>query len=81
VKAAWRTVAMTATEGVVRGMKAVDLGGPIAVPVGRAALGAGDETCSENLWMVWGRSKRNKRYPIHRPAPSLEDQSTTLEMF
>ena len=34
-----RTVAMTATEGVVRGMKAVDLGGPIAVPVGRATLG------------------------------------------
>ena len=40
-----RTVAMQPTEGLVRGMKAIDTGGPITVPVGRATLGARDE-CS-----------------------------------
>src|ERR1700722_19975026 len=75
-----RTVAMTATEGVVRGMKAVDLGGPIAVPVGRAALGRVMNVLGEPVDGL-GPIKSEKRYPIHRPAPSLEDQSTTLEMF
>src|SRR5467141_383791 len=75
-----RTVAMTATEGVVRGMKAVDLGGPIAVPVGRAALGREMNVLGEPVDGL-GPIQTDKRYPIHRPAPSLEDQSTTLEMF
>src|SRR5882762_5133794 len=75
-----RTVAMTATEGVVRGMKAVDLGGPIAVPVGRAALGRVMNVLGEPVDGL-GPIQTDKRYPIHRPAPSLEDQSTTLEMF
>src|SRR3982074_2336061 len=75
-----RTVAMTATEGVVRGMKAVDLGGPIAVPVGRAALGRVMNVLGEPVDGL-GPIQTEKRYPIHRPAPSLEDQSTTLEMF
>src|SRR5277367_4412728 len=55
-----RCVAMKPTEGLVRGMKALDLGEPV-----------------DNL----GPVKYEKRYPIHRPAPLLEDQSTTLEMF
>ena len=75
-----RAVAMTATEGVVRGMKAVDLGGPIAVPVGRAALGRVMNVLGEPVDGL-GPIQTEKRYPIHRPAPSLEDQSTTLEMF
>jgi F-type H+-transporting ATPase subunit beta len=75
-----RAVAMTATEGVVRGMKAVDLGGPIAVPVGRAALGRVMNVLGEPVDGL-GPIQTDKRYPIHRPAPSLEDQSTNLEMF
>src|SRR6202522_2381508 len=75
-----RCVAMKPTEGLVRGMKALDLGEPISVPVGRGVLGRvlnvlGDPV--DNL----GPVKYEKRYPIHRPAPKLEDQSTTLEMF
>src|SRR6202041_1179908 len=75
-----RCVAMKPTEGLVRGMRALDLGEPISVPVGRGVLGRvlnglGDPV--DNL----GPVKYEKRYPIHRPAPLLEDQSTTLEMF
>src|SRR5712672_2397817 len=75
-----RTVAMTATEGVVRGMKAVDLGMPITVPVGRATLGRVMNVLGKPVDGL-GPIQTDKRYPIHRPAPSLEDQSTTLEMF
>src|SRR6201997_669011 len=75
-----RCVAMKPTEGMVRGMKAEDLGEPITVPVGRATLGRVLNVLGEpedNL----GPVKSEKRYPIHRPAPSLEEQSTQLEMF
>ena len=75
-----RAVAMTATEGVVRGMKAVDLGGPIAVPVGRATLGRVMNVLGEPVDGL-GPVQTDKRYAIHRPAPSLVDQSTELEMF
>src|SRR3982075_1011473 len=75
-----RTVAMEPTEGLVRGMKAFDSGAGITVPVGRATLG--------RVMNVWGKPVdqlgpvvRHKHYPIHRPAPKLEDQSTNLEMF
>jgi F-type H+-transporting ATPase subunit beta len=75
-----RTVAMTATEGVVRGMKVTALGGPISVPVGRATLGRVMNVLGEPVDGL-GPVQTDKRYPIHRPAPSLEDQSTELEMF
>ena len=75
-----RAVAMTATEGVVRGMKVIGLGGPISVPVGRATLGRVMNVLGEPVDGL-GPIQTEKRYPIHRPAPSLEDQSTTLEMF
>jgi F-type H+/Na+-transporting ATPase subunit beta len=75
-----RTVAMQATDGMVRGMKATDLGGPISVPVGKGTLGRvinviGDPV--DNL----GPIQAAKRLPIHRPAPSFEEQSTKAEMF
>ena len=73
-------VAMKPTEGLVRGMKAEDLGQPIEVPVGRATLGRVLNVLGEPVDNI-GEVKTEKRYPIHRPAPSLEDQSTTLEMF
>ncbi|MGB6199978.1 MAG: F0F1 ATP synthase subunit beta [Candidatus Acidiferrales bacterium] len=75
-----RTVAMKPTEGVVRGMKAFDLGEEISVPVGRGALGRVMNVLGEPVDNL-GPIKYEKRYPIHRPAPSLEDQSTNLEMF
>src|SRR5215469_5442584 len=75
-----RTVAMTATEGVVRGMNVTALGGPISVPVGRGSLGRVMNVLGEPVDGL-GAVHTDKRYPIHRPAPSLEDQSTQLEMF
>jgi F-type H+/Na+-transporting ATPase subunit beta len=75
-----RCVAMKPTEGMVRGMKGEDMGQPIEVPVGRATLGRVLNVLGEPVDKL-GEVKTEKRYPIHRPAPSLEDQSTTLEMF
>jgi F-type H+-transporting ATPase subunit beta len=75
-----RTVAMKPTEGVVRGMKAFDLGEGISVPVGRGTLGRVMNVLGEPVDNL-GTVKYEKLYPIHRPAPSLEDQSTNLEMF
>jgi F-type H+-transporting ATPase subunit beta len=75
-----RAVAMKPTDGVVRGMNALDLGGPITVPVGRATLGRILNVLGEPVDNL-GPVATEKRYPIHRPAPSLEDQSTQLEMF
>ncbi len=75
-----RTVAMKPSEGLVRGMKASDLGEPISVPVGRATLGRVLNVLGEPVDKL-GEVHAEKRYPIHRPAPALEDQSTALEMF
>ncbi|HEY7410781.1 MAG TPA: F0F1 ATP synthase subunit beta [Vicinamibacteria bacterium] len=75
-----RCVSMQPTEGMVRGMKAVDLGGPITVPVGPATLGRLMNVIGEPVDEL-GPISAQKRRPIHRSAPSFEDQSTTLEMF
>jgi F-type H+-transporting ATPase subunit beta len=75
-----RTVAMEPTEGLVRGMKAVDTGAPITVPVGRAALGRVMNVLGKPVDQL-GPLTSTTNYSIHRPAPPLEDQSTTLEMF
>jgi F-type H+-transporting ATPase subunit beta len=75
-----RTISMHPTDGLVRGMQARDTGGPITVPVGREVLGRlinviGDPV--DNL----GPIHEKKRYPIHRPAPPLDEQDTRLELF
>ena len=75
-----RCVSMKPSEGMVRGMKAYDTGGPISVPVGRPTLGRVMNVLGEPVDKK-GPIESTKRYPIHRAAPSLEDQSTTLEMF
>jgi F-type H+/Na+-transporting ATPase subunit beta len=75
-----RCVAMKPTEGLVRGMSAVDLGEGISVPVGRETLGRILNVLGEPVDNL-GPVKAKMRYPIHRPAPSLEDQATNLEMF
>jgi len=75
-----RCIAMKPTDGMVRGMKAIDSGGPITVPVGRETLG--------RILNVLGEPVDNKgpvnskdHWPIHREAPSFEEQSTSIEMF
>jgi len=75
-----RTVSMHPTDGVIRGMKAIDTGGPIEVPVGREALGRVLNVIGEPIDKL-GPIDAKKKYPIHRPAPPLEQQSTKLEMF
>jgi len=75
-----RCVSMKPSEGVVRGMKAYDTGRPITVPVGRATLGRVMNVLGEPVDNL-GPIVSDVHYPIHRPAPSLEDQSTQLEMF
>ncbi len=75
-----RTVAMDSTEGLVRGMVAVDTGSPITVPVGEGTLGRLINVIGEPIDEL-GPIKHEKRYPIHRPAPSLEDLETSTEIL
>jgi F-type H+/Na+-transporting ATPase subunit beta len=75
-----RCIAMEATEGMVRGMKALDLGGPITVPVGRATLGRVLNVIGEPVDEL-GPVNAKERRPIHRSAPAFDEQSTREEMF
>src|SRR6266699_2782214 len=75
-----RAVAMEPTEGLVRGMKAFDLGKGITVPVGRTTLGRVMNVLGKPVDQL-GPLNSKIRYQIHRPAPLLDQQSTTLEMF
>ncbi len=75
-----RTVAMDTTDGLARGLDAIATGGPISVPVGNAALG--------RIFNVLGRPIDGQgevdasiTYPIHRSAPSFEEQATSTEVF
>jgi F-type H+/Na+-transporting ATPase subunit beta len=75
-----RSIAMSSTEGLKRGMSVTDMGGPISVPVGDGVLGrlfnvTGDPV--DNL----GPVKFTKRYPIHRKAPDLMDQDTRAQIL
>ena len=75
-----RALSMLPTDGMVRGMKAIDTGGPISVPVGEGTLGRVMNVIGEPVDTL-GAVKHTQRYPIHRHAPSFEEQSTELEMF
>ena len=75
-----RCISMNATDGMVRGLDAVDTGSPITVPVGDKCLGRifnllgqaiDDQPDHENV----------ERWPIHRPAPSYEEQETSTEIL
>src|SRR2546422_3858236 len=76
-----RAVAMKPTDGLQRGMKAVDLGGPITVPVGPETLGRVLNVLGEPVDFPDRPVKSKERWSIHRAAPTLEDQSTELRMF
>jgi F-type H+-transporting ATPase subunit beta len=75
-----RTIALQPTEGLVRGMKAESLGRPVEVPVGKETLGRVLNVIGEPVDNM-GPVNTKLKYPIHRPSPSFEDQSTRLEMF
>jgi F-type H+-transporting ATPase subunit beta len=75
-----RCVSMAPTDGLVRGTRAIDLGEPISVPVGTGTLGRVMNVVGEAVDEL-GPIQAAKRLPIHRPAPSFEEQSTQLEMF
>jgi F-type H+-transporting ATPase subunit beta len=76
-----RAVAMKPTDGLQRGMKAVDLGGPITVPVGPETLGRVLNVLGEPVDFPDRPVKSKERWPIHRSPPTLENQSTELKMF
>ena len=75
-----RAVSMLPTDGMVRGMKAIDTGGPITMPVGEGTLGRVLNVIGDPVDTL-GNVKHEKRYPIHRNAPTFEEQSTELQMF
>ncbi|MFN7999955.1 MAG: F0F1 ATP synthase subunit beta [Acidobacteriota bacterium] len=75
-----RTVSMLPTDGMVRGMSAVDTGGPIKVPVGNGTLGRIINVIGTPV-DERGPVKATDYYPIHRHAPTFEEQSTNQEML
>src|ERR1043166_8222596 len=76
-----RAVAMKPTDGLQRGMKATDLGGPISMPVGPETLGRVLNVLGEPVDFPDRPVNSKERWPIHRDAPKLEEQSTELKMF
>jgi F-type H+-transporting ATPase subunit beta len=75
-----RCVAMDSTDGLARGMEVKDTGGPITVPVGNGTLGRIFNLLGEPIDMG-GDVEYEERWPIHRPAPNVEDLMPTTEMF
>src|ERR1700693_763347 len=75
-----RAIAMAATDGLTRGMPVNDTGGPITIPVGTETLGRIINITGEAVDKA-GPLTATKTQPIHRPAPSFEQQSTKVEMF
>jgi F-type H+-transporting ATPase subunit beta len=75
-----RCLALSPTDGLERGVEAIDTGAPLAVPVGKATLGRLFNIMGEPLDEL-GPVKAKERWPVHRPPPSLEDQKTTTEML
>ncbi len=75
-----RTIAMSTTDGVVRGMKAVDTGRPIAVPVGEGILGRIMNVTGEPYDKL-GPIEAKDRLPIHRPAPEFVEQVPVTQVF
>ncbi len=75
-----RCIAMEPTEGMVRGMKAIDSGQPIRVPVGKQTLGRVMNVLGRPADKL-GPIETEMTYPIHRPAPAFDEQNVNLEMF
>ena len=75
-----RAVAMSTTDGLRRGMEAIDVGSPIMVPVGPETLGRIFNVLGDPIDLK-GEVDTDQKYPIHRPAPSFEDQEVTPQIF
>ena len=75
-----RCVAMDSTDGLARGMEVTDTGGPIMVPVGNGTLGRIFNLLGEPIDLA-GDVEYEERWPIHRPAPTVENLMPTTEMF
>jgi F-type H+-transporting ATPase subunit beta len=75
-----RAVAMAGTDGLTRGMPVNDTGQPISIPVGKETLGRIINITGEPVDKM-GPVTATKLYPIHRPAPAFDQQSTKVEMF
>src|SRR3982751_5140496 len=75
-----RAVAMDSTDGLARGMEVTDTGGPITVPVGDVTLGRIFNLLGETIDQG-DEIEVEQRWPIHRPAPTVEDLTPTSEMF
>ena len=75
-----RCISMDVTEGLVRGTEAMDTGAGISVPVGKGVLGRIINVIGEPVDQL-GPLKTDKTYEIHRPAPTFDQQSTTIEVF
>jgi len=75
-----RTIAMSTTDGLVRGMKAVDTGQPITVPVGNETLGRIINVIGEPVDQM-GPVNAKERWPIHREAPEFVEQETSTQVF
>ena len=75
-----RCIAMSSTDGLVRGAKAVDTGGPITVPVGDATLGRIFNLLGEPVDNM-PAPEAQERWPIHRPAPAYDEQESTTEIL
>ncbi|MFH1769252.1 MAG: F0F1 ATP synthase subunit beta [Parcubacteria group bacterium] len=77
-----RAIGLNSTDGIARGTEVTDTGAPLSVPVGPETLGKLFNVFGETLNEEKGKeTKFTKRWPIHRPAPALEDQSTKVEVF
>ncbi|MGA1191825.1 MAG: F0F1 ATP synthase subunit beta [Bdellovibrionota bacterium] len=75
-----RCIAMDSTEGLVRGQEVIDTGAPISIPVGEKTLGRIIDVIGRPVDEM-GPIESETRWPIHREAPSYEDQSTSKEIF
>ena len=75
-----RCISMQPTDGMVRGMPAKDMGGPITIPVGAGALGRVMNVIGEPVDQM-GPIESKRRDPIHKLAPAFTEQNTQLEMF
>ena len=76
-----RCVAMSSTDGLVRGMNAVDTGGPISVPVGRQTLGRVFNLLGQPIDQGPKVPEPDKRLPIHRAPPTFDEQETVTRIF
>lgn len=76
-----RCIALSSTDGLVRGMKAIDTGAPISVPVGNVTLGRLFNLLGTPIDQQAELPKDTLKYPVHRPAPTFDEQETKVSIF